>query len=433
MHTDITNINFLGLSFILFMGICLIILPRRQAFIPIILSAFYMTIGQQLDFFGLNFFALRIIILFGWIRLLVRRELGLSKLTTMDKMIILWAAAFIITYTLLLQTHEAFINRLGRTYDALGLYFLFRHLIHNFDDIEYIIKNIAILILPLSLILLFEKFTGNNIFFIFGGVPQTAWIRSEAFRAQGPFRHAIFAGTVGASLMPLFWGLWFKNEDRYKIVSLVGLVAATIITYSSYSSGPATAYIFGIIGILMWPFRQNMRIVRWSIFLCVIILHTIMKAPVWFLLSRLSSIIGGTGWHRAELIDQAINHFGDWWLIGTKYTANWMPYTLHSGEADITNAYIGQAVNGGLLTMILFIAIIVFSFREIGLSIQALDDRLIYRKKVLWLMGVSLFTHAVSFMAVTYFDQTIVFWYLLLAMIATANIATSIKKDEVTI
>jgi STE24 endopeptidase len=44
----------------------------------------------------------------------------------------------------LLQTHEAFINRLGRTYDALGLYFLFRHLIHNFDDIEYIIKNIAI-------------------------------------------------------------------------------------------------------------------------------------------------------------------------------------------------------------------------------------------------------------------------------------------------
>ena len=36
-------------------------------------------------------------------------------------------------------------------------------------------------------------------------------------------------------------------------------------------------------------------------------------------------------------------------------------------------------------------------------------------------MGIMLFAHMVTFIAVTYFDQMIVFWYLLLAMISTVN------------
>jgi len=47
------------------------------------------------------------------------------------------------------------------------------------------------------------------------------------------------------------------------------------------------------------------------------------ESPIWFLIGRLSAIIGGTGWARSELIDQAIKHFSEWWLLGTTYTAHW--------------------------------------------------------------------------------------------------------------
>jgi len=34
-----------------------------------------------------------------------------------------------------------------------------------------------------------------------------------------------------------------------------------------------------------------------------------MKVPIWFLMNRIGAIIGGTGWHRAELIDQFVRRF----------------------------------------------------------------------------------------------------------------------------
>ena len=70
-----------------------------------------------------------------------------------------------------------------------------------------------------------------------------------------------------------------------------------------------------------------------------------------------------------------IAHFNEWWLFGTTYTAHWGP----AGEVvpsdpnmmDITNHFIVQAVSGGLLKLLLFIAIIVASFKSIGRRLRA--------------------------------------------------------------
>ena len=76
--------------------------------------------------------------------------------------------------------------------------------------------------------------------------------------------------------------------------------------------------LFGIIALCFWPFRKIMRAVRWGLVFAVVLLQMVMKADVWFLLSRISDISGGSGWHRAMLIDNFIRHFGDWWLVGTR-------------------------------------------------------------------------------------------------------------------
>jgi len=356
-----------------------------------------------------------------WIRLVTRSELSAIKLNTIDKAIIYWTIACIITYTLLWQTSDAFINRLGLAYNTLGLYFLFRYIIRDFDDINRVIKMLAIIIVPLAVAMLLENATGRNLFSFFGGVPEVTWIRNGRLRCQGPFRSPILAGTFGATLIPFFVALWFDKKNL-KTLSLIGFISATIITVTSASSGPAMAYLFAVIALAMWPFRIHMRTIRWGILFSLVLLHLIMKAPVWYLMARIGNLIGGTGWHRAYLIDQAIKYFNEWWLLGAKSTAHWMPYTLpNSDRADITNQFIVEGVNGGLITMLLFIAIIVYCFKGLGRALQATEDYPFAERITLWSMGAALFAHTMTFFSVSYFDQIIVSWYLLLAMIATIN------------
>jgi len=295
-----------------------------------------------------------------------------------------------------------------------------------------LLKILVIIIVPLTISVIIEKTTSRNIFSIFGGVPEVTVIRDGRLRCQGAFRHPILMGTFAATLIPLFFSLWFKNKGG-KLFSMLGIICATIITFASASSGPATAYIYGIIALMVWPFRYNMRIIRWLILIALISLHMIMKAPVWFLMARLGEQIGGGGWHRAEIITQAVTHFNEWWLIGTTYTAHWMPNVLpiNPNMIDITNQFIFEGVGGGIWRMGAFIIIIIICFRELGKSNLILKDQSIDLRIFSWSLGAALFTHVMSFMSVSYFDQIIVFWYLLLAIISvfTSTINIPTKSD----
>ena len=422
-----TNITGISLLFTLLMGIITLFLPRRFAVVPILVLACYMTLGQRIIIATADFTMLRIILLFCWVRIILRGELSSIKFNTIDKALILYIISAIITYTFLWNTTAALINRLGLAYDAIGLYFSFRILIRDFDDINLLLKTLAIIIVPLAGLMLVEKVTGRNLFYIFGGVSMLSEIRDGSVRCRGSFAHPILAGTFGATSIPFFIALWFKNEGA-KALAITGFIAATVIAVTPASSGPAMAYLFAIIGMLMWRFREHMRTIRWGILFSLIALHMVMKAPVWFLIGRLGHLIGGGGWHRSALIDTFIHHFNEWWFIGTTYTRHWMPtgVTYSPDQTDITNQFIRVAVDGGMVTLILFTAVIVLCFRGVGQSLEAAKDEQFAVRILLWAMGAALVAHIASFFSVRYFDQIIVFWYLLLALISTIS---SLFKD----
>jgi hypothetical protein len=129
------------------------------------------------------------------------------------------------------------------------------------------------------------------------------------------------------------------------------------------------------------------------------------------------------------LIDATISHFNEWWLLGTDYTRHWMPtgVTWSEKHTDITNYFIAIAIHGGLLSLVLFVASLVYCFKIIGVRMKDIDPADFPLKFTVWCLGVSLFSHIASFISVSYFDQIIVFWYLLLAMIAAlpVNSATT--------
>lgn len=422
-----TTINILGLLITLIYGLSAVILPRKYAFVPFLAIGVSVTLGQIWYVAGLHFSIMRIMVLFGIVRIILRREYQNIQTNEIDRLIIIWTLANVLFFTVREGTLDALINRLGFAYNALGLFFVFRVLVRTEEDIRRSIKAMVILIMPLAAMMLIEKATGRNLYSYFGGVSEFTWVRDGRLRCQGPFRHAILAGTFGAVMIPLFVGLWLSGRERVK--ATLATIAATVVVFASSSGGPVLSFCAAWMGVAAWKIRANMRAFRWGILAAVVGLHFVIKAPVWYLIGRASEIVGGTGWHRSELLNQFLTRLDEWWLAGTSETAHWMPYTLRNYQsADITNYFIRQGVDGGLLTMLLFIALVAYAFRRVGMALRVKKKENAHPREnfIIWGLGSSLFTHVVSFLGVSYFDQMVIYLYSLLAMIAALPVNSSV-------
>lgn len=395
---------------VVILGIALIMLPRRYAILPMFILACFIPSRQRLVIMTLDFDLLRIMVLFGVARLLLRREYIGFSWKSIDTVLALYVVSAMLIRTLQQGTLSAFVSRLGFGFDAFGMYFLFRCLIRDWEDVDTVVFGVLLISIPVALAFLLENRTGRNAFSIFGGVPEITVVRFGRLRCQGAFSHPILAGCFWASLMPLFAARWWKSaNDRFW--AIMGLVTSSVIVACCVSSTPVMGVLAVLIGGLFFFLRRYMRVVRWGILLTLIGLHIVMQAPVWHLISRVSAIGGSTGWHRYNLINQTINHFSEWWLLGVQGTISW-------GIVDTTNHYILEGLRGGFLTLVLFVAVISLCFKGTGVLWRRWShDR--YRLALSWALGVSLFAHCMQFLGVSYFGQINMVWFLLLAMIGS--------------
>jgi hypothetical protein len=395
------------------------VLPRRFAFCPLLILTCLMPLGQEIVLFDLHFPLFRVVLLVGVLRVILKGEAAQLKSTRLDKLFAWWVLVSVVFGSLSKPSMELFVNRMGDAYTAVGAYYFFRCVIVDFEDIVTSVRTLALASLPLAACMSVESNTGHNPFAVFGGVPPVSFLREGHVRCQGAFRQCILAGTFGATLFPLCVALWFYRP-QYRRLAIVALAASLVITVTARSSGALIALAAGTSGLMFWKWRGYLRMIRWGVVIGILGLSLVMKAPVWYLLAKLSSVTGGGGWHRAWLISQAIDHFGQWWLFGTTYTANWGPagevIAADPNMMDITNQFVEEGVKGGILTLGLFVAIIVVCFNGIGrlLRAEVAEWPISF---FIWTLGVTLFAHCLSFISVTYFDQIIVIWYWLLAAI----------------
>jgi len=143
-------------------------------------------------------------------------------------------------------------------------------------------------------------------------------------------------------------------------------------------------------------------------------LQLAMNAPFWALIIRVSVVGGSTGYHRYALIDATVRNFSEWFLVGVRSTGHW-----GWGLRDVTNMYVRVAVDGGLIGLVLFVSIIILSFRSLWRLLWSIENDK-PQQIFLWVIAASLFTHTVSFYGVSYFSgQIICFWYMTVAMAST--------------
>lgn len=411
-YVNQTTLHPLGFSAIMVLGLALLLLPRRLALVPIILSACFIAPAQRVVILTLDFNMLRIMVVFAWARMFLRGEGAGFVWKRMDTVVILWMTSGTFAYLLLHSNTSAVIYKLGYAFDAFGLYFFFRCAIRRWRDVEASVQTLIVVSIPVAIAFVVESATGRNAFAVFGGVAPITEIRQERLRCQGAFSHPIMAGCFWAPMMPLFAArAWARGAAR--VWGVVGLVTSMVIITTCASSTPLMGVLAGVLAASAFPLRYQMRAVRWCVFATLVGLHLVMNAPVWHLIARVDIVGGSTGWHRYNLIDQAINHVREWWLFGTLSTAHW-----GWGLYDVTNQYVLEGVRGGLLTLGLFVFIIAQGFAGIGRMIT-LWERSARLRALVWALGASLFVHCMNFIGVSYFGQIIVVWYLLLAIIAS--------------
>lgn len=400
------------LFFVLLLGIAQLSLPRRLAFLPLLIAVCHVS---NVEIFA-NLTASRLLILIGVVRAVIGGHFAWSFRNRLDCLFLLFAIlALLSTPAHRSDYFNPFTERAGLVLNVFGSYIYARCYLQGEGILVRFGGCLALVLLPLALALMAEQMTGRNPYSIFGARIGESLMREGRIRASGPFSHPILAGTAGATCMPLMIALWKRRRG----LAILGGFACVAITIASASSGPLATLFVGSLSIWIWRFRNRLRAIQIAILITLVGLHLTMTRPVWFLMAKMDLAGGSTGRHRALLIDSAISHFGNWWLAGTDYTRDWTPFGVSwsPDHADITNYYLRLGVIGGLPLMLTFIVIIFSAFQMLGLRMAELRNDSVEAEFALWCLGAALFSHTINMLSVSYFDQMYVLLFFLIGLV----------------
>jgi hypothetical protein len=405
--TTITGPTFLITLVLAFMTF---FIPRRYLLLPYVIGACFAPADQAVMVGELNFQVLRILVVVGMLRLVLRNEIIAIRWNRFDKLILAWFVVGSMIYVAQWMSLGALINRCGRFVEWLCLYWVFRQSVRSWKDLRFAYVALAFCALAMLPFVVLEWIRGANPFAMLGRVVTT--LREENYRCQATFPHAIMMGLFWATLVPLFVG-FARQRGHYRSVLWAAAAASALMIWMTASSTPILTVMAVVVLLLAFPLRQYTGTAAWGVLALMIALNFVMKAPVWHLVARVGVVSGSTGWHRFYLIDQAIRNFSHWAVLGTRDTRSW-----GLGLEDVTNQYILEGVRGGFLTLVLFCAILFVGARTaVRLSWRSRDTSEAY---LAWGLFVTIIAHCLSFIGVSYFGQIDMIWYLLLASVAFA-------------
>jgi hypothetical protein len=389
---------------------------RRSATLAMVIGTLYLTQGQAFDV-GINLFAVRILGIALFARVLARHEFSFSKLHRVDRIfLILYAYTAVI---FLIRSRGGDLSTVAGSLDAFFCYFGFRGLIKQQDDLRWLLRKLVFLLIPYALLIAVERYQGRSVFIFMGGVTG-GWEREGVTRCMAAFRYPVSLGIFAASFFALYIGLWFSRKDRR--YAYAGIALCLWMVIASNSGGSITGVGVAIVAWFLWYRRKDMRAIRWGILAVLIVLAFVMKAPVWYVLDRVS--FGGDSWHRAYLIDVAMRNLGKWWFVGMDgaETADWFPYTINGG-ADITNQYLVFGINAGIVAIALFVAVVSKAFGRVGTALAKirLNRATAPSAFMVWGLGAMLGVHVITWFGVSYFDQVAVVWFLQLAALVAVT------------
>lgn len=417
----------IALAIVLIAGILLLVLPGRKGIVPFFLAAILIPYDQVLVIGAFHFPMIRVMAVFGLLRILSKKitrgeEIFSGGINAIDIAMILLGVFSAIDGVLLWQAWGEFVYQAGGLITRFGLYFVLRSLIRDDEDIKRTLRVWIFVAVVVAAIMSCERLTGKNpVTAVLGGAHavyhETVDVRNGSMRATGVFDHAILAGTFGGISLPLFVGLWWK-EKKHRAYTAMGIVAGAMIPILASSSTAMMGFIAAIIGLCSWRLRRHMRAIRWSIVGLIVVDELRFKSHFWHIIADIDLTGSSSSWHRYMLVDECYKHFTDWALVGTKDFANWGWEMV-----DLSNQYVATADSSGLIPLLSLVALIVFGYKYLGRARRASDTAGDVKQELfIWAIAASLFANTIAFVGISYFDQTCVAWYALLALICAVTL-----------
>lgn len=392
-------------------------LRRKYVIAPLLVAVFLIPQGQQLYVAGVHFYVSRLLILAAFIRAMIskdpkQRSMYVGGWNSIDTAAVCYMCIVAVATVMQYVSVPAIVNQVGYLWDYLLGYLAIRALIRSEEDTVLAIQCCAVLMMIFAVTMVIEQEKLFNVFGMLGGVPMAPEIRDGKIRCQGAFAHPLTAGAFSGTAIPLFVLLWKRRSARW--LAAAGIVAATIMTVTTQTSTSLLTEAAAIFAIVCWPLRKKMRIVRMSLVGAIIALALVMKAPVWFIIAHVDLTGSSSSYQRAELINEFVNHFSNWWLMGTTNSASW-----GWDMWDAQNMFVSVGEAGGLAALIFFILMVSRSFGRLGNARKQAKSK--QQEWVIWLLGSALFAHVVAFFGVNYFDQVRVAWFAMVAMICACT------------
>jgi hypothetical protein len=396
---------------------------RRLATIFFLLGILYLTKGPGLEIGGVMLHPYRLLLLVGVIRILIRGEKSEMKGVFVDKLV-LGSVAWLMFAQIFHEQGDGsgIVYNLGVAFEVLASYFLIRIWCRNLEDVDALVAPLALMLVPIALSMIAEKSLQTNPMGIFGG-GQWVNIREGVIRSRGTFAHAILAGSFAAACFPIVVSCWNRN----KIIAIIGGVSATSMVITCHSSGPLVSFVITCAIMASWRFRHYAKAAVWCAILGYLVIDLISNRPGYHaIVTRLDLTGSSTAYYRCLLIDTAIAHFNEWWLIGTDFTAHWVQpgvgsIILGGKHMDITNMYIGAGVSGGILSVLMLFAVIAAAVRNA--VILSTDEQMVPAADArfsIWCFGAALGSLGVSGLSTSFFDQSGAFIWIFTAIVSSS-------------
>jgi len=215
--------------------------------------------------------------------------------------------------------------------------------------------------------------------------------------------------------------IYYLRHEKKNWQSLAYVLSgfALLGALSSMSSGP---WVMTFVVIFCLALEGHKRWVKplflFSVFSCIFI-GIASNRPFYHVIAGMANPLGGAGWHRAKLIDLAIEHFDEWWMIGYGDKDPGWGESLGMPWTDVTNEYILSGVRYGILGVIATCAILAEAFKRLASTYKKMAHPAM--RSLCWAFGSLLFGVAVTWMSVSFFGQIITLFYCCLGMIGSLS------------
>lgn len=315
-------------------------------------------------------------------------------------------------------------NRSGFLMDTFMAYFIARFCISDYRALKTVAKWVAPVIVGLAILGAVESLYGIQPFFALrrfcpwraaGEYLQTN-VRLGYFRAVGPAGNEILFGAAFVMFIPIIWTLRHEAPP-WRTWAYIVAGFATVGALSSMSSGPWMMVITLWGCLILENFKSLVKPIVVFVIGSSIAVDIMSDRTIYHVLASYANPVGGTGWHRAKLIDLAIEHFGEWWMLGYGGQDPGWGSRLGMTWTDLTSHYILSGVLYGAWGVIALLGVLISAMILLVRAGRDLKDPVF--RSWCWAFGSLMVVLIISFTSCAFFDQSHTYFYGMLGVVAS--------------